>query len=87
MKFEDPPDFNWISYEDPDQGYVKVEFAAPMPHNKPEVEAPVFNELSMSDYGRFAQTVISMPHVEGFDAKFDLGVARVDDSPSDRLQV
>jgi len=41
---EDPPDSDWISYEDPDQRYVKLEFAAPMPPNKPEVKAPVFNE-------------------------------------------
>jgi len=30
---EDPPDSDWISYEDLDQGYAKVEFAAPMPPN------------------------------------------------------
>ena len=32
----------------------KVEFAAPMPPNKLEVEAPISNESSMSDYYRFA---------------------------------
>ena len=36
---KDPPDSEWISYEDPNQGYVKVEFSTPMPPNKPEVEA------------------------------------------------
>jgi len=58
---EDPPYSNWISYEDPDQGYVKVEFAAPMPPNKHEVEAPVPNESFMSDYCRFAQMILFMP--------------------------
>ena len=41
---EDPLGSKWISYEDADQGYVKVEFFAPMPANKPEVEAPVSND-------------------------------------------
>ena len=40
----------------------------------------------MSDYCRFAQTVLSMPPVEGFDADFDIGVERVDDSPSNEPQ-
>ena len=40
---EDPPDADWISFEDPDQGHVKVEFIAPMPPNKPEVKALVSN--------------------------------------------
>ena len=40
----------------------------------------------MSDYCRFAQTVLSMPFVEGFDADFDVGIERVDDSPSDGPQ-
>ena len=31
---EDPPGSKWISYEDPDQGYVRVEFSAAMPPNK-----------------------------------------------------
>jgi len=30
LNCEDPHDFNWISIEDPDQRYVKVEFIAPM---------------------------------------------------------
>ena len=38
-----------------------------MPPNKPEIEALVSNESSMSDYCRFVQNV---------------GVERVDDSPS-----
>ena len=80
---ENPPDSEWISYENPDQGYVKVEFAALMPPNKLKVEAPISNESSMSDYCRFAQIVLSMPPVEGFDADVDVGVRRVDDSPSD----
>ena len=36
------------------QGYVKVEFSAPIPPNKPEAEAPVSNDSSMSEYYRFA---------------------------------
>ena len=45
-----------------------------MPPNKPEVEALIFNESSMSDYCRFAQTVLCMPPVEGFDVDFDVGL-------------
>jgi len=71
---KDSLDSDWISYEDPNQGYVKVEFAAPMPPNKPKVEALVSNESSMSDHCRFAQTVLSMPPVEGFNADFDVVV-------------
>ena len=54
LNYEDPPDSKWISPEDPDQGYVKVEFSSPMALNKPKVEAPVPNKSSMSDYYRFA---------------------------------
>ena len=50
----DPSWSDWISTEDPDQGYVKVEFAAPMPPTIPEVEAYASNESFMSDYCRFA---------------------------------
>jgi len=58
---EDPSNFEWISYEGPDQGYVRVEFSAPLPPNKPEVEATVFNDSSISAYCRFAQVVHSTP--------------------------
>ena len=51
---EDLPDSEWISYEGPDKGYVKVAFSALMPPNKPEVEAPVSNDSLMSEYCRFA---------------------------------
>jgi len=54
--------------------------------NKVEIEASVSNESLMSDYCRFAQTVLSMPLVVGFDADFDVGVKQVDDSPSDGAQ-
>ena len=83
---EDPLDSDWISYEDHNQEYVKVEFPIPMPPKKLEVEALVSNEYSMTDYCRFAQTVLSTPPVEGFDVDFDIAVERVGDSPSDRPQ-
>ena len=86
LNCEDPLDSDWISYENPNQRYVKMEFTAPMPPNKLEVEAPVSNESSISDYCRFAQTILSMLPVEGFDANFDVGVERVDDSLSDGPQ-
>ena len=54
LNYDDPPDSGWISYEDPDQQYVKVEFPAPMPPNTPEVKVPVPNKSSMSNYCRFA---------------------------------
>jgi len=63
-----------------------VEFAALMPPNKPEVEAPISHESSMSDYCRFAQTVLSMPPMVCFDVDFDVGVEQVGDSPSDGPQ-
>jgi len=49
---------------------------------KPEVEAPVSNDSSMSKYHGFARVVHSMPQLEGFDVDFDVGVEQVDDSPS-----
>ena len=60
-----------------------MEFTTPMPSNKSKVEVPVSNESSMSNYCRFAQIVLSMPLVEGFDADFNVGVERDDDRPSD----
>ena len=83
---EDPPDSEWISYEGLDQGYVKVEFATPMPPNKPEVEAPVSNDSSISEYCRFTQVVHFMPSLEDFDADFDVGVEQEAGSPSDGLR-
>ena len=65
LNYKDPPDSNLISYEDPDQGHVKVKFATPMPPKKPEVQVPIPNESSMSEYCRFAQIVLSMPPKEG----------------------
>jgi len=55
-----------------------VEFTTPMPPNKPKIEAPAPNESSTSDYCRFAQTTLSIPLMEGFDADFDVGVEQVD---------
>ena len=49
-----------------------------MPPNKPEIGAPVSNDYSMSEYYRFARVVHSMPHLEGFDVDFDVGVEQVD---------
>jgi len=80
---EDPPGSEWISYEDPDQVYVKVEFSTPMPPNKLEVEAPISNDSSLSEYCRFARVLHSMPPLEGFDANFDIRVDQVDVRPSD----
>jgi len=54
-------DSEWISYEAPDQGNVKVEFSAPMPPNKLKVEAPISNDFLRSKYCRFAQVVHSIP--------------------------
>jgi len=58
-----------------------VEFALPMPPNTPEVKVPMPNESSISDYCIFAQAVLSMPPMEGFDADFDLGVEQVGSDP------
>ena len=80
---EDPLGSDWISYEDLDQEYVKVEFSAPMPPNKPEEEAPISNDSSISEYCRFARVVHCMSQLDGFDVDFDLGVEQVDGSPSD----
>ena len=45
-----------------------------MPHNMPKVEAHASNESAISNYCRFAQVVLSLLPMEGFDADFDLGV-------------
>ena len=41
----------------------------------------------MSDYCRLAQTVLSFPPMEGFEADFDFGVKQVDRSSSDGLSM
>jgi len=64
--------FDWISIEDPNQGYVKVEFATPIPPNIPKVKGHASDESAMSDYCK--QAVLSLPPMEGFDAEFDLGI-------------
>ena len=61
---EDPPDFDWISIENPYQRYVKVEFTAPTPPSMPKVEAHASNDSAMSDYYKFAQAVLSLPLME-----------------------
>ena len=81
LNCEDPPNSDWISYEDSDQRYVKVEFATPMPPNKPKVEAPIPSEPPMSDYCRFTQIVLSMRTMKGFGVDFNVGVEQLDVSP------
>jgi len=80
---EDPLNSEWISYEDPDQGYVRVEFSAPMPPNKTKVEAPIFNDSSISEYCRFAQVIHSMPPLE---VSMSILIEQVDDSPFNGLR-
>jgi len=63
-----------------------VEFAAPMPPSIPKVEAYASNEFAMSDYYRFAQSVLSSPPIEGFDVDFDLGVEQGNSSQSNGLR-
>ena len=87
LNCEDPSDSYWISYKDPDQRYVSVEFAAAMPPNTFEVKVPIPNESSMSNYYRFTQAVFSMLSLEGCDRDFDLGVEKVDSDPPDRARV
>jgi len=65
---QDPPNFDWISSEDPNQGYVTMEFATLMQPSIPKVEAHAFNESTMSEYCMFAQAVPFLPTIEGFDA-------------------
>ena len=79
----DPSNSYWISIEDPDQGYVKVEFTAPMPPSTPEVGVYASNESSMSDYCKFAQVVLSLPPMEGVNLDFDLGIEHDDSGPFD----
>jgi len=84
---EDRPDYDWISFENPDQRYIKVEFAAPIPPNMPKAKVFVANESAMSYYCRLAQAVLFMPLIEGSNADFDLGVEQVDHCPPDRLRM
>ena len=51
-----------------------MEFSAPMPPNQPEIEAPSSNDSSLSEYCRFTRVVHFMPHLEGFNADFDIRV-------------
>jgi len=63
-----------------------VEFATLMPPNIPKVEAYAFNESTMSDYCMFAQVVLSLHLMEGFDADFDLRVEQSESGQSDGLR-
>jgi len=51
----------------------------------PKFEAHASNESAMSDYCRFAQDVLSLPPMEGFDTDFDLGIEQGDSSQSNGL--
>ena len=42
---QDPSDFDWMSTEDPNQGYMKVKFAASTPPSIPKVEAQLLMSL------------------------------------------
>jgi len=54
-----------------------------VPPSIPKVEAHASKESTMSDYYMFAQAVLSLPPVEGFDIDFDLGVEQGDNGQSD----
>ena len=41
----------------------------------------------MSNYYRFAQAILSLPHMERLNADFDMGVEQIDSSLSDRLHM
>jgi len=79
-----PSDFDWILTEDPNQEYVKVEFATSMLPSIPEVETYASNESFMSDYCRFTQLILSLPLMKGVNLDFDLGIEYDDNGPSDR---
>jgi len=64
-----------------------MEFAAPMPPNMPEVEVPLPNDSSISNYCWFMQAVLSMAPMEGFDVDFDLGLEQVDSDPPNKARV
>ena len=55
-----------------------------MPSSIPEVETYASSESFMSYYCRFAQVVFSLPHMEGVDLDFDLGIEYDDSGPSDK---
>ena len=54
----DLSDYDWISIEDPNQGYFKVDFTAPTTPSIPEVETYASNESSMSGYYKLAKVVL-----------------------------
>jgi len=58
-----------------------------MPPNTLEVKVPMPNESSMSNYCRFAQPVLSMPPMKGFNVEFDLGDEQLDSNPPDKARV
>ena len=62
--------------------YARVEFSTPMPPCMIEDETYATNELSMSDYCRFAQVVQYMPQIDDIKHDFDLGV-RLRSGPPD----
>jgi len=80
---QDPPAFDWISTEDPDEGCVKLESTTPMPPGIPKVEAYASNEYPISDYCRFTQAVLSLRPTEGVDLDFGIGIEHDDSAQSD----
>jgi len=74
LNCQDPPNFDWISTKDPDQGCVMMEFAAPMPPNTHKVKAYASKESTISDYYRFGQAVLSLPPMEGVNVDFDWAI-------------
>ena len=70
----DPFVFNCVTTEGLGLDYATVEFNMPAPPSIVEDETYATNEVSMSDYCRFAQVVQSMPQIDDIEHDFDFGV-------------
>ena len=54
-----------------------------MPPSIPKVEAHASNESVMSDYCRFAQVILPLAPMKGFDADFDFEIKQGDSGQFD----
>ena len=69
-----PPIFYWVFTKGTNLDYAEPEFSAPIPPSIIEERSSAFNECSLSAYCRCAQSLKSLPLIEGIDFDFDLGI-------------
>ena len=81
----DPFVFEYAISEGLGLDFARIEFNVSMPPSILNEETYATNEVSMSDYCRFAQVMQSMPAIDNMECDFDIGV-KLTSGPSDRAR-